>query len=77
MDPNANLEEQRRLVQELLTCDHLEGDDFCEDCRTCHLCANAAARLAELALALDEWISKGGFLPRDWHRAQTDGSKNP
>jgi hypothetical protein len=23
-------------------------------------------RLAELVTALDEWISKGGFFPREW-----------
>lgn len=26
-------------------------------------------RLAELTLALDEWITKGGFLPADWRSA--------
>lgn len=26
-------------------------------------------RLAELVLALDEWLRKGGFLPTDWHSA--------
>jgi hypothetical protein len=29
-----------------------------------------AAYLAELVQALDEWISKGGFLPRPWAQAQ-------
>ena len=24
--------------------------------------------LAELVEALDEWITRGGFLPSDWHR---------
>jgi hypothetical protein len=24
--------------------------------------------LAELTIALDEWLSKGGFLPSDWRR---------
>jgi hypothetical protein len=27
-----------------------------------------ATRLAELVLALDEWIRKGGFLPTRWRR---------
>lgn len=27
-------------------------------------------RLAELVEGLDEWISKGGFLPSDWHKGQ-------
>lgn len=28
-----------------------------------------AARLAELVLALDEWLSRGGFPPRAWTAA--------
>ena len=27
-------------------------------------------RQAELFTALDEWITRNGFLPADWHRAQ-------
>jgi hypothetical protein len=27
-----------------------------------------AARLAELVLALDEWIRRGGFIPARWNR---------
>ncbi len=54
MDPNANLEEQRRLFAQLDN-----GIDF-----------DALSRLAELAQALDEWLSKGGFLPRPWLQAR-------
>ncbi len=65
MDPNATLEEIRRLsrkirdnVTESITDDALPGstDDFVRD----------ADRLAELCLSLDEWVLKGGFLPRPW-----------
>lgn len=55
MDPNANLEEMRRLAGKLL------ADEFEID-------SADAERLAELVQALDAWISKGGFLPRDWQR---------
>lgn len=62
MDPNANLEELRRIVTELSDPEFLmryvERDP-----------AGVAAdvtRLAELCAALDGWLSKGGFLPRDW-----------
>jgi hypothetical protein len=51
MDPNANLEEQRRLAKRLVDSPY-ENDQV--------------QRLAELVLALDEWISKGGFLPARW-----------
>lgn len=53
MDPNANLAEQRRIIARIN-----EGAPFVEDER----------RLAELAEALDEWLSNGGFLPEAWQR---------
>jgi len=51
MDPNANLKEMRMLVQTHLNAP-LDGFDV--------------ERLVELVEALDEWISKGGALPRAW-----------
>ena len=56
MDPNANLEEQRRLVAQI----NKDRDE--EKVPSEH----DAYRLAELVEALDGWISRGGFLPRDW-----------
>ena len=53
MDPNANLQEQLQLADLIL--DGLGTR------------ANAE-RLAELVVALDEWIAKGGFLPSKWLR---------
>lgn len=29
---------------------------------------DAASRLADLVLALDQWIMKNGALPKDWQR---------
>jgi len=54
MDPDANLQEQRRLIARLI--DHTDGSDV-SDC---------GERLAELARALDDWITNGGFLPAEW-----------
>lgn len=51
MDPNANLQEQLRLSQEILDGKHVEEN---------------AERLAELVQALNGWIKRGGFLPQDW-----------
>src|SRR5262245_56929870 len=55
MDPNANLIEQKRCADAILravdTDTILVGD---------------AIRLAELVLALDEWLQRGGFLPTAW-----------
>jgi len=58
MDPNANLEEQRRLTQKLLSLTVGEADlpDLHSD----------AVRLAELVEALDVWLTRGGFLPSEW-----------
>lgn len=53
MDPNANLKEQIELACKLQ--DYERDDDASDVCR-----------LAELVLALNEWISKGGFLPAKW-----------
>jgi hypothetical protein len=58
MDPEANLKEQRELAQALV--------DTAEDGMQDH--GHSAVRLAELVLALDEWIKKGGFLPEDWKK---------
>ena len=61
MDPEANLREQLELAESMVdnpeeSEEHV--DDMCNDGR----------RLAELVLALNEWITKGGFLPTSWKR---------
>lgn len=61
MDPEVNLEEQKELAKKLLHGERTTPEDFEDD----------VARLAELVLALDEWLSKGGFLPRAWKRPGT------
>ena len=59
MDPNANLERCRRLANRLIAQEENQrrsGDNH----------DTAGYELAELFQALDEWISRGGFLPRAW-----------
>ena len=51
MDPDANLEAQRRISERFIA-----GSLSIED----------ANKLAELVLALDKWIKAGGFLPNSW-----------
>ena len=58
MDPNANLAGQRRLVASLREQVYSDMPPSHQDIR----------RLLELVEALDEWITKGGFLPKDWER---------
>lgn len=57
MDPDANLEELRRLAAECLANADTRDPN--------------AVRMAELIEALDGWCKGGGSLPRDWqkHRA--------
>ena len=52
MDPDANLLEQRQIVQRMLSADEVDISD--------------ALRLAELVNDLDRWLSRGGFRPRRW-----------
>lgn len=61
MDPNANLEEQLKLALQILGID--DGTDP-------HDVAEAVMRLAELVIALDEWLRRGGFLPDVWSKGR-------
>lgn len=57
MDPNANLKEQLEIARRLA---EREEDEL--------LAETGPERLAELVLALDEWLRAGGFLPAAWSR---------
>lgn len=58
MDPDANLEEQLVLADILLKNRRCDVEERTEN----------AQRLAELVVALDEWMRKGGFMPLKWAR---------
>lgn len=66
MDPDANLEEQRSLAESILEA--LDVDEDAGDEVDIESVRHDAERLAELVQALDQWISRGGFLPKDWRR---------
>lgn len=59
MDPNANLDEQLGLARQLIE----DSNDFGGE-----MTKEDGMRLAELVLALDEWIANGGFLPGRWSK---------
>jgi len=61
MDPDANLEEQLSLAQSIIEGDNVDPEGH-------HVVSSPedAERLAELVLALHEWIQKGGALPSAW-----------
>ena len=51
MDPNENLKEQLALATSIV-------NEECDE--------TEAPRLAELVLAMHEWITRGGFIPAAW-----------
>lgn len=57
MDPDENLRQQRAIRETILNNkeDYIDPGD--------------ALELIELMAALDEWISKGGALPKAWLQA--------
>ena len=66
MDPNECLKRIRELVAEGRQA---EGDGY-------QINQSVATGLVALAEALDEWLSKGGFLPTAWSvdRPRSDGT---
>lgn len=59
MDPSAALNIIRERMADVLAS---ETDDGFTD-------GDAIATLVEYLQGLDEWLSRGGFLPRDWTTA--------
>jgi hypothetical protein len=61
MDPQANIERQRKLAAEIIALeeDWVPGDDVDHD----NLLASYAIELCELVVALDEWRRRGGYDP--------------
>lgn len=55
MDPNAALKKIRDLVETM-------------DGQPDEMIVGMAEELAVLVQGLDEWLSKGGFLPKAWQR---------
>jgi hypothetical protein len=62
MDPNCNLTDQLAFARSIL--EQVDKDQDSEVTR--RIVAGFAVRLAENVLALNEWITKGGFLPKPW-----------
>jgi hypothetical protein len=60
MDPNAALEELRKLIAEAAASSSETTDEIVDRLDT----------IAELVHALDEWLSRGGFLPAAWNYAR-------
>jgi hypothetical protein len=61
MDPNATLAAIRELVKQIDNTDRGSANIDLVD---------LALDLIELIDGLDQWLSKGGFLPSAWHFAR-------
>jgi hypothetical protein len=73
MDPNANLKEQREIVDQIidaLDASTAEDADVWDDERVRDVLADNLARFCDLVQALDGWLSGGGFLPEAWARGR-------
>ena len=62
MDPNEALRRIRDLAGQIVSPPDDEGDDALSNDEEHDL----AVELAETALGLDEWLTKGGFKPDAW-----------
>jgi len=63
MDPDTALERIRELAQEIVErTDNTDNYEYEYD----RITADLGAELAEVFTGLDEWVKKGGFLPKDW-----------
>lgn len=56
MDPNATLKEILEIAERMISVDDRDAGELIED----------SLQLVELVMALDEWMTKGGFLPEKW-----------
>jgi hypothetical protein len=60
MDPNANLREQLELAQRIRSA---FDEDYPE-----RITLGDVEALTDLVIALDGWLTRGGFLPAKWER---------
>ena len=62
MDPEAALTRLRELAEEII--ERIDADESYD-----HL-DDLPSEMAETFQGLDQWITRGGFLPRDWKPTQ-------
>lgn len=67
MDPNENIREQRVISSRIIDLTLALSDDdkeYTDDCK--RELIRLAERLADLSIALDGWMQRGGFPPVAW-----------
>lgn len=68
MDPDANLEAALERAREIIALIDSATSDADERLDNTVKLVGLANELAELVVALDEWLGKGGFLPAAWSK---------
>ena len=69
MDPEANLNEQRKIAEQILGFEGIpEGVDVHDLLARIRDLLLSSVRLSELVLSLDEWIKARGAKPKDWDK---------
>ena len=67
MDPDTNLQKQLTIANQIQYIHDSETWLFDDPEDEQAELASLGVELSELVLTLHEWISKGGFLPTQWH----------
>jgi hypothetical protein len=62
VDPNTTLTQLRELIADSLA--YLDGNEYYDAGALASLLDDIARR----SECLDEWLTRGGFLPSDWER---------
>lgn len=80
MDPTANLRHQLRLANQIIIEANKLAKKVAEDPNDGELSGMAAVmtdptELAELVLALNNWLETSGFLPATWQNGGVRGEK--
>jgi hypothetical protein len=70
MDPSTNLQEQMHLARKILQIVDECPEDGSFTTEQLEDLAEHAPRLAELVMALDGWLRRGGFLPERWQHKE-------
>ena len=68
MDPTANLKELLDTARRTITASDLMGRSGSDVERLADEMIDSADRMAELVVALNDWIVSGGFLPKQWSK---------
>jgi hypothetical protein len=71
MDPNATLSELLALARRVIRAAEIADIKKKMDREEMETFSDVAVAMAERVQYLDEWLTKGGFLPERWQRERS------